>query len=147
MNLAIRYYTRSGNTEKLAKAISQKLALPAETIDAPLAEKADILLLGCSYYAFDMDKAVKSFLQSNREKIGAIACFGTSAMMKSMKKPLKKATEELGIVLLEDEFHCRGAFGPFHKGKPDEEDLKAVQSFAAKVEACSKNIEIPSKNC
>lgn len=29
MNIAIRYYTRSGNTKKVADAISDALALPA----------------------------------------------------------------------------------------------------------------------
>lgn len=133
MNTAIRYYTRSGNTEKLAKAIAEALALSAETLEKPLEEKVDILFLGCSYYAFDMDENVKKFLKENKDKIGKIACFGTSAMMKSMKKPMKKVTDELGIAHLEDEFHCHGSFGPMHKGKPDEADLKAAQAFAAAV--------------
>lgn len=133
MTTAIRYYTRSGNTRKLADAIAQTLALPAETIDTPLAERADLLFLGCSYYAFDMDEKVKKFLKDNKDKIGAVACFGTSAMMKSMKKPMKKVLDELGIPLLEDEFHCRGSFGPAHKGKPDESDLAAAQKFAAEL--------------
>ena len=133
MTAAIRYYTRSGNTRKLADAIAQTLALPAETIDTPLEERAELLFLGCSYYAFDMDEKVKKFLKDNKDKIGAVACFGTSAMMKSMKKPMKKVLDELGIPLLEDEFHCRGSFGPAHKGKPDERDLAAAQTFAAEL--------------
>ncbi len=133
MNTAIRYYTRSGNTEKLAEAIAEKLELSAETIKKPLEENVDILFLGCSYYAFDMDESVKKFLKDNKDKIGKIACFGTSAMMKSMKKPMQKVLGELGIALLEDEFHCHGSFGPMHKGKPDEADMKAAQEFAAKL--------------
>ena len=89
MNIAIRYYTRSGHTEKLARAIADKIRVKAENIAVPLAEKTDILFLGCSYYAFDMDNAVKSFIAENKNNIGKIVCFGTSAMMKSMKKPMK----------------------------------------------------------
>ena len=133
MNAAIRYYTRSGNTEKLANAIGDTLSIPAISIDTPLAEKVDVLFLGCSYYAFDMDEKVKRFLKDNKDKIGKIACFGTSAMMKSMKKPLKKVVDKLGITLLAEEFHCHGSFGPMHKGKPDEHDLKAAQLFAARL--------------
>ena len=138
MNTAIRYYTRSGNTEKLAKAIAETLALSAETVEKPLEEKVDLLFLGCSYYAFDMDEQVKQFLKENKDQIGKIACFGTSAMMKSMQKPMKKVADELGIALLEDEFHCRGSFGPAHKGKPDAADLKAAQAFAAALIAKTK---------
>ncbi len=107
MNIAIRYYTRSGNTEKLAKAIGETLALSAVSLDTPLEEKADVLFLGCSYYAFDVDENVKRFLKENKDKIEKIACFGTSAMMKSMKKPLKKVVCDLGITLIDEEFHCR----------------------------------------
>jgi len=95
----------------------------------------ELLLLGCSYYAFDMDEKVKQFLKENKDKIGAISCFGTSAMMKSMKKPMKKVTDELGIRLLDAEFHCHGSFGPMHKGKPDAADLKAAQAFAKSLTA------------
>lgn len=133
MNIAIRYYTRTGNTEKLANAIASALLIPAESIEKPLEEKVDVLFLGCSYYAFDMDEKVKDFLKDNKDKIGAIACFGTSAMMKSMKKPMKKVLDKLEIEMMDEEFHCSGSFGPMHKGKPDEQDLKAVQTFASNL--------------
>lgn len=133
MKIAIRYYTRSGNTEKLAKAIAEKLDLTAETVEKPLEDSTDLLFLGCSYYAFDMDPQVKSFLRENKTMIGKVVCFGTSAMIKSMKKPMKKVLDELGIELAEDEFHCSGSFGPMHKGKPDAEDLKAAQRFAVSL--------------
>lgn len=135
MNIAIRYYTKSGNTEKLAKAISEKIGVEAENIDASLDEKADILFLGCSYYAFDMDPAVKQFLNDNKDKIGKIVCFGTSAMMKSMKKPLAKVVNDLGIEIADKEFHCRGSFGSLHKGRPNENDLQEAQAFAESIVA------------
>lgn len=130
MKTAIRYYTKSGNTEKLANAMGEALNIPAASIAASLEEAVDILLLGCSYYAFDMDPAVKKFLKENQDKIGKVACFGTSAMMKSMAKPMKKVTDALGIELADSEFHCRGSFGPANKGRPNAEDLKAAQTFA-----------------
>lgn len=131
MKTAIRFYTRSGNTQKLANAIGEKLGIPAESIEKPLEEKVELLFLGCSYYAFDMDEHVKEFLRNNKDKIEKIACFGTSAMMKSMKKPMKKLINDMDIILLDEEFHCRGSFGPMHKGRPNEQDLAAAQEFAA----------------
>lgn len=133
MNIAVRYYTRGGNTKKLAEAIAEKLDLVAETVDKPLEEKVDILFLGCSYYAFDMDENVKSFLKENKDKIEKVACFGTSAMMKSMKKPLKKVTVPLGIEVADREFHCRGSFGPAHKGRPNDKDFEKARDFAASM--------------
>ena len=37
-----------------------------ECILIPLMEKADILFLGCSYYAFDVDEAVKKFISKKK---------------------------------------------------------------------------------
>lgn len=135
MGIAIRYYTRSGNTEKLAKAIAEELNVEAKNIENNLEEKVDVLFLGCSYYAFDMDEAVKNFLKDNKDNIAKIVCFGTSAMMKSMLKPLKKVTDGLDIEVSDKEFHCRGKFGVMHKGRPNEKDLEEVKAFAKEVVA------------
>ena len=133
MNIQVRYYTRSGHTEKIAIAIAEAVGVCAEKLDAPMTQKADILFLGCSYYAFDMDEAVKKFLADNKDKIGKVVLFGTSAMMKSMKKPMKKVAEPLGITISDEEFHCRGEFKVFHKGRPNAEDVASAAEFAKKV--------------
>ncbi len=135
MNIAIRYYTRSGNTEKLAKAIEETIGVEAKNISEPLTEKTDTLLLGCSYYAFDMDPQVKQFIADNKSQIGQIVLFGTSAMIKSMKKPLQKVLSDLNtdIVIAENEFHCPGSFGPMHKNRPNAADVEAVKTFAKKL--------------
>lgn len=133
MNIAVRFYTRSGNTKKLADAVAQAASVEAKNITAPLTEKTDILFLGCSYYAFDVDEAVKKFIIENKDNIGKIVCFGTSAMMKSMKKPVIKVTETVGVAVANEEFHCRGQFGKIHKGRPNEKDLADVSAFATKV--------------
>ena len=133
MNIAVRFYTRSGNTKKLAEAIAQALAVEVQDITVPLKEKADILFLGCSYYAFDVDDNVKKFIADNHENIGKIVCCGTSAMMKSIRKPVMKAAEPFGIPVAEEEFHCRGTFGPVHKGRPNEKDLQKAAAFARKL--------------
>ncbi len=46
---------------------------------------------------------------------------------------IKKLCEQSGIAVSDAEFHCKGSFKVMHKGKPDNEDLKAVRAFARKV--------------
>lgn len=133
MTVAVRYYTRSGNTKKLADAVAKAASVESKDITNPLTEKADILFLGCSYYAFDVDQAVKDFIVSNKDNIGKIVCFGTSAMMKSMKKPVKKVAVTVGVSVADEEFHCRGEFAKIHKGRPNEKDLADVSAFTTKV--------------
>lgn len=133
MNIAVRYYTRSGNTKKLAEAVAKAVHTEAKDVTEPLAQKADILFLGCSYYGFDIDEAVKEFIQKNKKSIGKIVCIGTSAMMKSMRKPVLKIAQPLGITVADEEYHCRGKFGLLHKNRPDAKDIAGVIDFAKKM--------------
>ena len=130
MNIAVRYYTRSGNTKKLADAVALAASVESKDITCPLDGKVDILFLGCSYYAFDVDEAVKKFIIENKDNIGKIVCIGTSAMMKSMKKPLRKVADTVGVAVADEEFHCRGEFAKIHKGRPNEADLANAAEFA-----------------
>ena len=130
MKIAVRYYNRSGNTKKLAEAVAEAVAVEAKDVSVPLEEKADVLFLGCSYYAFDVDQAVKDFIANNKDNIGKIVCFGTSAMMKSMKKPVRRVADTVGVAVADEEFHCRGEFAKFHKGRPNEADLANAAEFA-----------------
>lgn len=138
MNIEIRYYTRSGNTKKLAFAVAEAVSVEAKDITIPLSEKADILFLGSSYYAFDVDDAVKQFITDNRDNIGKIVCFGTSAMMKSIRKPIVKIAETVGITVADEEFHCRGQFGKIHNGRPNEKDKEDIKRFATAILADQK---------
>ena len=133
MNIAIRYYTRSGNTQKLANAIAEALNIEAKDTTAPLTEKADILFLGSSVYAGGVDDAVKQFISDNKSNIGKIVNFSTAALVSSTYKQVKKLAEENGIAMAEAEFHCRGAFAVMHRNRPNEEDLKKAKDFAMNV--------------
>ena len=66
MTYAVRYYTQTGNTKRLAEAIADELGVEALPISAPIYEKVDVLLLGNSYYAFSIDPEVRQFVGSRR---------------------------------------------------------------------------------
>ena len=55
MRFAVRYYTKTGNTKRLAEAIANELGVEALPISEPVKEQVDFLFLGNSYYAFDID--------------------------------------------------------------------------------------------
>ncbi len=130
MKYAVRYYTKTGNTKKLAEAMAKELGVEALTIDVPIAEDVDVLFLGNSYYAFTIDPEVRAFVSSlDRKKVGKIVNFGTAAMLNSTYKKVKAEADKVGIAMDEREFHCRGEFKGIHKGRPDENDLKAAVEF------------------
>lgn len=133
MKAAIRYYSKGGNTEKVALAISKATGLPAETIDVPLLEDVDILFLGSSVYGFDVDVQVKQFISNIDVKVGKVVNFSTACLVKSTYKQVGKLLAEKNIPLAKEEYYCRGSFGPMHKGRPNQQDLQAAETFARKV--------------
>lgn len=133
MKTAVRYYSRGGNTEKLAKAIAEAVGVEALTTEVPLSEDVDILFLGSSVYAYGVDDSVKKFIAGNRAKIGKVVNFSTAALIRSTYKQVSRLLEEKNIPMAKEEFYCRGSFGPMHKGKPDAEDLKKAAEFAKKI--------------
>ncbi len=131
MTFAVRYYTKTGNTRKLATAIADALGVQALPISEPVTEPVDILLLGNSYYAFSIDPEVKAFIRSlDKSKVGRIANFGSAAMLNSTFKKVKAEADKVGIPMVDKEFHCRGEFKGIHKGRPNAEDLEAAAAFA-----------------
>jgi flavodoxin len=131
MTFAVRYYTKTGNTKKLAEAVAKELGVEALPITEPVTEKVDILFLGNSYYAFSIDPEVRKFVASlDKDIIGKIVNFGSAAMLNSTYKKVKAEAAKVGIPMEEKEFHCRGEFKGVHKGKPDAADLKAAADFA-----------------
>ena len=134
MKVAIRYYTKTGNTKRLAEAIAKAVGVEALPVSTPVTEPVDILFLGNSYYAFTIDPEVRQFVESlDKGKVGKIVNFGSAAMMNSTWKKVKTVADKAGIPMDEREFHCKGEFKGIHKGKPDEADLRAAASFAEKI--------------
>lgn len=130
MKIAIRYYTKTGNTKKLAEALSQVVDAEAKTVDEPLTEDVDILFLGSSVYAAGVDEEVKKFIRSIDVNVGEVVNFSSAALIESTYKQVKNEVEAKGLKMSEKEFHCRGSFKFVHRGRPNDEDLKNLQEFA-----------------
>ena len=133
MKIAIRYYSRGGNTKKLADAISKAIGVEAKTTSEPLIEDVDILFLGSAVYAYGVDDEVKKFINGIDVKVGKVVNFSTAALIKSTYKQIAKLLADKNIPLAKEEFACRGSFAMMHKGKPDENDCKAAAAFAKKI--------------
>ena len=134
MNIAVRYYTKTGNTKRLAEAVAKAVGVEAQPISTPVSEPVDILFLGNSYYAFSIDPEVRDFVRSlDKNKVGRIVNFGSACMLNSTWKKVKAEADKVGIKMDEREFHCKGEFKSLHKGKPDESNLKAAAEFARKI--------------
>jgi flavodoxin len=131
MKFAVRYYTKTGNTKRLAEAVADELGVQALPLSAGLNEQVDILFLGNSYYAFTIDPEVRNFIASlSKDQAGKIVNFGSAALLNSTYKKVKAEAAKVGIPMDEKEFHCKGEFKLLHKGRPNDEDIKAAREFA-----------------
>lgn len=133
MKVAIRYYTKTGNTKKMAEALGDAIGVEALTVDSPLTEDVDILFLGSAVYAAGVDSKIKEFIKNINVNVGKIVNFSSAALIESTYKQVKKIAEENNITMASEEFHCRGAFKFVHRGHPNDEDIKNLINFAKSI--------------
>ncbi len=131
MKVAIRYFTKSkkGNTEKIAKFVSEKTGVQALDVTNPLEEEVETLLLVNAMYAADIDKAIKEFLKQNAEKIKCLININSSASGASTIKAVKKVADQYGIPVSEKEFHTQASWIFINKGRPNADDFARLEAF------------------
>jgi len=133
LKIEIRYYTKTGNTKKLAEAIAEEIGIEAKTMSEPIIEETDILFLGSSVYATGVDTEVKRFISTLDGKVKKVVAFSTAALLPSTYAQIKKLVNAQEIEVADEEFHCRGKFTLMHKGRPNSEDIYNIKDFARKI--------------
>ena len=128
MNIAVRYYSRSGNTKAVAEAIAGATGVEAASVDqkeAGISEKADVLFIGGALYAYGLDSHLKDYLKTlKKEDAKKAVVFSTSWISKHSVDLIKKGLAEAGIPVADAFFYV--------KNKPSEEQLKDAEAFARK---------------
>lgn len=139
----IAYYSKTGNTEKVAKAIAKglkkkcsvKLAKAGKFRPAD-AGKYDIIGFGSGVYAMKFAEQMLSKIEKVPESGKQFFLFSTSGIgISAFGKP-KKILKSKGLEFIGG-FKCRGfdKYGPLkliggiNKGKPGKEDLKKAEKF------------------
>lgn len=129
MNIAVRYYSRSGNTKLLAETIANEAlvkAVSVDSIDAEIKEPVDLLFIGGALYAYGLDKHLKEYLKTlKKENIKKAIVFSTSWLSKHSIDLIKKALKESDIEVY-DEFI-------YAKNKPSLEKLEEAKNMVKKL--------------
>ncbi len=100
MKTAVRYYSKLGNTKKIAEAIAEEAGVKAISVtDEPdLTEYADVLFLGGAPYANIMAPQLREYAERlPADKIGRVALFTTSNRSRRTVRALRKILTEKGI--------------------------------------------------
>ena len=134
MNVSVRYISRSGNTKKVADAIAEAVGTEALDCSEPITEPVDLLFLGGAVYGFEIDKSMTAFIDSlDAASVKTAAVFGTAAIVKSGNRKMVSLLKKKGILVISEDFYCRGEFSKMHKGRPNAEDLEQAARFAEKA--------------
>ena len=92
MNIQIRYQSHGGNTKEVAETIAKVLGITAETIESPIIEPVDLLIIGGGVYKWDIDPSLKIFLEKLDSKlVKSVAAFTTAGAMDKTKTILSIA--------------------------------------------------------
>ena len=125
MKILITYYSNTGNTEKVAKAIKEGLKeynvelLPIKEADPTSLLTYDLMFLGSGIYAFNINRKVTRFINKVSKLPSKIVYFYTyssptpwSDAFNSIKERIEQeACEIVGV------FECRGEYLKEIKGK------------------------------
>lgn len=134
MNIEVCYYSKSGNTKKIANAIAKQAGISAKSIHEPIQGKVDILFLGTGIYAFDIDPELKEYISTlNPASIKMVVVFSTAAIVKSAYEKTKKYLQDQGLNVSDKEYHCPGHYMILRKGRPNAEDVKYAEQFAKSI--------------
>lgn len=128
----VLYYSRGGNTRKVADAIAGELGVKAAVVKgATLSPGPGVAFLGSGCYGGKPGADLLKFIEANDFRGRQVAVFGTSGggtgnEVKVMAEALKgKGASVRGS------YYCAGkAWLLFSRGHPDAKDLEGAKQFA-----------------
>lgn len=130
----VLYFSKGGNTKKVADSIAKAIDLSAETV--PVAypiSNVQLLFLGAGLYAGKLDEKMTNYIKIlDAKSVRNVALFSTSGNGEgSANKIMRDLLVAKGINVLDKSFSCKGQSFIFLSRKhPDEQDLKNAQDFA-----------------
>lgn len=130
MDKKVFYYSKTGNTKKIAETIAQVLGSKAESTDSGKVNlEADILFLGASIYKKDIHASVKKTISELQyDKIKLVVLFSTGFSENAILI-MKEFLQKKGIKVSDKYFVSRGKFLFFNRKHPNKDDIKNAEEF------------------
>ncbi len=129
MKAAVRYFSRTGNTKKLAKAIADGAGVEAVSVsdsNSALKGHVQVLFLGGGLYAYGLDKQLETFIDSlSKDDVDMVVAFSTSWLSKHALDLIRKKVSAKGIKVAEET--C------YSKSNAVDKNLEEAKTFAIKM--------------
>jgi flavodoxin len=128
------YFSRTGNTKKVAGAIAAELKVEAKDVKAAgVLHKDAFVFLGTGCYGATLPKEIDTFLKKNNFRGRIIALFTTSAFGSIAERNLiEKQLTEKGAIITHN-YKCFGHFLTMKKEHPTPQELERAKEFARTV--------------
>lgn len=143
----IVYYSMTGNTEKVAKAIAKGLKKKADVAVKKAAQfspaetgRYDVVGFGSGVYGMRFSDKITAKMEKIPESTKKFFLFSTSGMGISAFGRPKRILESKGLQFIGG-FKCKGfeklgplkLIGGINKGRPNKEDLRRAEDFGSKL--------------
>ena len=126
------YFSRSGNTKKIADAIAEEMQTNAIPVsDAKPASPSEYLFLGSGCYGGKPSPVMMKFIKSNDFSGKKIGLFGTSGSGKGSELiEMKTSLEEKGAKI-QGTFSCKGkTFFLINRKHPSTDEMNQAKQYA-----------------
>jgi len=134
MKIEIVYYSKTGNTKKVADAMASTLGIEAKNLKGDVVIKDfDMIFLGSGVYGNKPSKKLVEFIDFLRDVRGKkAAIFGTYGDNLEPVKSIIPALEERGMEII-GSWGCRRRFLIFGRNIPSDNDLKEAGEWARRL--------------
>jgi flavodoxin I len=130
MKFQVIYFSKLGNTKKVAKAISLELSVESENVKAAELKDDCLVFLGSGCYGSKPAKLMVDFIENNDFNSRNVVLFGTSGSGNGLEvSEMENMLKDKGANI-KGKFFCKGKFLFLNRGKPSNEDYNNVKKFA-----------------
>lgn len=126
------YFSRSGNTKKIADSIAEEIHAKAEQVsNAIIKSTSDYFFLGSGCYGGKPSPVMMKFIKSNDFSGKKIGLFGTSGSGKGSELiEMKTSLEEKGAKI-QGTFSCKGkTFFLINRKHPSTDEMNQAKQYA-----------------
>jgi len=130
MEFQVIYFSKKGNTKKIAEAIAFELGVTAEDVKNAKLDGNTLAFLGSGCYGGKPAKSMTQFIQDNSFTSRDVALFGTSGSGDGIEVNEMESVLRSKDARIKGRFFCKGKFLFANRGRPNDEDVDEAKKFA-----------------
>ena len=133
MVVQVVYFSKMGNTQKIAEAIASDIGVKAEDVKVARLLADSFVFLGSGCYGKKPATLMTTFIEDNDFKSRNVALFVTSGSGEGFEVKEMQNILQTKQACIKGTYFCKGKFLLINRGRPSIEDLNKAKKFAKKM--------------